>query len=54
MVKEDKRGKEENKLKKEVNREFPEFFPWDHVDYHEQIVEFFANIKELLSRGLNP
>ncbi len=54
MVKEEKRGKEKKKLKKNVNKKFLEFFPWDHVDYHEQIVNVFATIKELPSRRLNP
>jgi hypothetical protein len=36
-----------------VSTKFPKFPPWDHVDYHEQIVKFFATIKELPTRGLN-
>jgi hypothetical protein len=54
MVKEEKKGKEEKKFKREMSTKFPKFPPWDHVDYHEQTVEFFATIKELPTRGLNP
>ncbi len=50
---EEKKGKEEKKFKKEVSTKFPKLPPWDHVDYHEQIIEFFATISELPTRGLN-
>ncbi len=26
--------KEEKKMKREVNKEFPKFVPWESVDYH--------------------
>jgi len=41
-------------MKKEVNREFPKFVPWENVDYHEKIIEYFAKVKGLLSTSLKP
>jgi hypothetical protein len=37
MVEEEK-GREEKKFKRKVSTKFTKFPPWDHVDYHEQIV----------------
>jgi hypothetical protein len=37
-----------------MNRKFIKFSPWGHFDYHEQIVGYFAIVRELLSIGLNP
>jgi len=37
-----------------MSTKFRKFPPWDHVDYHEQTVNFFVTIRELPTRGLNP
>jgi len=31
-----------------------EFLPWEHVDYKNQIEEYFKTIKRLSNVGLNP
>jgi hypothetical protein len=41
-------------MKKEVNREFPKFVPWENVDYHEKTTKYFAKVKGLPSTSLNP
>jgi hypothetical protein len=38
-------------MKREVNKKFP---PWEHIDFHEQIINYFATIKKLPNMGLNP
>jgi hypothetical protein len=42
------------KVKKEVSRKFPKFVPWEHVDYNEQTIEYFAKFKELPCIGVTP
>jgi hypothetical protein len=37
-----------------MNRKFLEFSRWGHFDYHEQIVGYFATVRELPSTDLNP
>ncbi len=52
MVKEETKTKEEKKFKRE--HKVPKITSLGSADYHDQIVEFFATIRELPTRGLNP
>lgn len=43
------------KVEKKVKREaFFEFPPWDHVDYKDQIEEYFKIVRKFNNQGLNP
>ncbi len=35
MMKEEKWNKEEKEMKREMSKNF---FPWEHIDFHEQII----------------
>jgi hypothetical protein len=43
-----RKSKEKKKVKKKVSRKFPKFVPWEHIDYSEQTIEYFAKFRELL------
>ncbi len=38
-------------MKREVSKNL---FPWEHIDFHEQIINYFAIVRELPNMGLNP
>jgi hypothetical protein len=39
---------------KPTNEMWPEFPPWEHVEYKDQIEEYFKIVKRLSNMGLNP
>jgi hypothetical protein len=43
--------KVEKKVKKEASFEFP---PWDHINYKDQIEEYFKTIRKFKNQGFNP
>lgn len=43
--------KVEKKMKREASYEF---FPWDRVDYKDQIEEYFKIVRKPNNQGLNP
>jgi hypothetical protein len=43
--------KVEKKVKREASFEFP---PWDHIDYKDQIEEYFKTVRKFNNKGFNP